>query len=353
MSQPNSGEYSVRSLAEILREHGLETELGTRPGRRRRTTDDPEATGRSPRVDAGPRTPGAGQQPPAAASPGAARSAAARAAAARSAAAGRSAAQPPAARASAAASPSQVRVPVTTWPDQPAGTSRPLTGLAGPAAPARDPAPAREATPAREAAPARVPQPARPEPSVRAPRDSPEDRTPTTGRVGERADAAPSPVRVGRRKGDAGAPVADQSTGLFGTGPSTSAIPVAGATASRSAVDHPVTGPIPVQRAEPVVEEEEPLTGKQSVLAWLRFGAELVVALAVGIGLYFAFTVLWELMPYVALVAAPVSVTALVAGVAAYRQRRGQGQLGVRLLAVLLLAGTVLVIAPAAGLLAA
>ena len=36
---PNSGEYSVRSLAEILREHGLETELGTRPGRRRRTSD--------------------------------------------------------------------------------------------------------------------------------------------------------------------------------------------------------------------------------------------------------------------------------------------------------------------------
>jgi hypothetical protein len=45
-------------------------------------------------------------------------------------------------------------------------------------------------------------------------------------------------------------------------------------------------------------------------------------------------------------------VTGLVAGVAAWRQRRGQGSLGVRLLAVLLLAGTVLVIAPAAGLLA-
>jgi hypothetical protein len=177
-----------------------------------------------------------------------------------------------------------------------------------------------------------------------------------TGRVGERADVAPPPVRPGRRKSDAGAPAADDGPGLFGTGPSTSAIPVAGAsTANRPAVDHPVTGPIPVQRAEaePAVEEdEEPLTGKESLLAWLRFGGELVVALAVGIGLYFAFTVLWELMPYVALIAAPVSVTALVAGVAAYRQRRGQGSLGVRLLAVLLLAGTVLVIAPAAGLLA-
>jgi hypothetical protein len=117
---------------------------------------------------------------------------------------------------------------------------------------------------------------------------------------------------------------------------------------------HPVTGPIPVQRAtEPAeAEPEEPLTARQSALAWVRFLAELVVALAVGIGLYFAFTVLWELMPYAALVAAPVTVTALVAGVAAWRQKRGQGALGVRLLAVLLLAGTVLVIAPAAGLLA-
>ena len=56
MSQPNSGEYSVRSLAEILREHGLESELGTRPGRRRRPGEDVEATGRSPRVDSGPQS---------------------------------------------------------------------------------------------------------------------------------------------------------------------------------------------------------------------------------------------------------------------------------------------------------
>ena len=111
---------------------------------------------------------------------------------------------------------------------------------------------------------------------------------------------------------------------------------------------------IPVQRAagEPAVVEEEPLTAKESALAWLRFAGELVVALAVGIGLYFAFTVLWELVPYVALVAAPVAVTGLVAGVAAWRRRQGEGELGMRLHLVLLLAGTVLVIAPAARLLA-
>jgi hypothetical protein len=177
-----------------------------------------------------------------------------------------------------------------------------------------------------------------------------------TGPVGRRADVAPPPVRHGRRKSDADLPEAAGDSAVPGTGPSTSAIPAVGAgAASRRAEAHPVTGPIPVQRsgAEPAdVEDEEPLTGRESALAWARFAGELVVALAVGIGLYFAFTVLWELMPYVALVAAPAAVTALVAGVAAWRQRRGQGALGVRLLAVLLLAGTVLVIAPAAGLLA-
>jgi hypothetical protein len=329
MSQPNSGEYSVRSLAEILREHGLETELGTRPGRRRRTSDDPEVTGRSPRVEPAPRPqapgqPAAGGRPAPVRTPGQA---------------------PAAARKPAAvASPAPARTSVT-WPEPTSG-SRPAAGLAGPAAPVREPAPAR------------VTAPARAEPAVREPNSSPGDRMSTTGRVGERADVAPPPVQTGRRKSDPfpAEPAAGKPTGLFGTGPATSAIPAVGPTTTAGRAEaHPVTGPIPLQRtrAEPAeVEDEEPLTGRESALAWARFVGELVVALAVGIGLYFAFTVLWELMPYVALVAAPATVTGLVAGVAAWRQRRGQGSLGVRLLAVLLLAGTVLVIAPAAGLLA-
>ncbi|WP_460683202.1 hypothetical protein [Modestobacter lapidis] len=97
---------------------------------------------------------------------------------------------------------------------------------------------------------------------------------------------------------------------------------------------------------------EAPTAG-QSALAWARFAGELLLAVAVGVGTYFAFTLLWELMPYVALVAAPLALTGLVAGVAAWRHRREQAQLGVRLLAVLVFAGTLLVIAPAAGLLSA
>jgi hypothetical protein len=161
-----------------------------------------------------------------------------------------------------------------------------------------------------------------------------------------KSDRVPAEPRAGKPRGAS----VGKDLGLFGTGPSTSAIPAVGGATGSQRQAHPVTGPIPVQRPEPA--EEEPLTGRESALAWVRFAGELVVALAVGIGLYFAFTVLWELMPYVALIAAPASVTGLVAGVAAWRQRQGQGQLGVRLLAVLLLAGTVLVIAPAAGLLA-
>jgi hypothetical protein len=335
MSEPSSGEYSVRSLAEILREHGLETEMGTRPGRRRRTSDDPEVTGRSPRVEPAPRAPRPGSPSQ---SPAVARSAAA--AAARTPRPAPGAARSPAAVSSSA--PPRSSAPV--WTDQPARGVRPAAGLAGPATPVREPAPARMS-------------PARAEPAPQIDPDPRSDRLSTTGPVRERIDATPPPVRTGRRKGDVAAAAAGDAGAVRGAGPSTSAIPAAGASArARAAEAHPVTGPIPVQSAatsaEPPVEDDEPLTGRESALAWARFVGELVVALAVGIGLYFAFTVLWELLPYVALVAAPAAVTALVAGVAAYRQKRGQGVLGVRLLAVLLLAGTVLVIAPAAGLLA-
>jgi hypothetical protein len=322
MSSPDSGEYSARSLAEILREHGLETELGTRPGRRRRTSDDPDVTGRSPRVEPAARAP----RPPASVQ------APAQSSAPRSSAPARTRSPAPAGGRALAATPSPARASAPVWTGQPEPGPRPAAGLAGPAAPVRE----------AVAAPAWAEPAAR---EVPAERGAPTGRSSVAGPAGPRGDGAPPPTRHGRRKGDSG-PVARVS------GPSTSAIPALGA--ARTGADHPVTGPIPVQTGARAAlpQDAEPLTGRQSVLAWIRFAGELVVALAVGIGLYFAFTVLWELMPYVALVAAPLTVTALVAGVAAWRQRQGQGQLGVRLLAVLLLAGTVLVIAPAAGLLA-
>jgi hypothetical protein len=111
--------------------------------------------------------------------------------------------------------------------------------------------------------------------------------------------------------------------------------------------DHPSTGPIPIATDL----EEEQIGGREGALAWLRFAGELVIALAVGVGVYFAFTVLWEMLPYAAVVAAPVVVAGLVGGVAVWRHRMGREQIVVRLLAVLVFAGTLLAIAPAAGLL--
>jgi hypothetical protein len=117
--------------------------------------------------------------------------------------------------------------------------------------------------------------------------------------------------------------------------------------------EHPSTGPIPVVRPDQAEADELDATPRESALAWLRFAGELVIALAVGVGIYFAATVLWEIVPHVAVLLAPLAVTALVTGVGIWRQRQGREPVGARLLAVLVFAGTLLTIAPAAGLLAA
>jgi hypothetical protein len=115
---------------------------------------------------------------------------------------------------------------------------------------------------------------------------------------------------------------------------------------------HASTGPIPVVRVDDLTGADLDSGPRDSALAWLRFAGELVIALAVGVGVYFAATVLWEMVPYVAVLLAPVAVTGLVAGVGVWRQRMGREAVGARLLAVLDFAGTLLTIAPAAALLA-
>jgi hypothetical protein len=142
--------------------------------------------------------------------------------------------------------------------------------------------------------------------------------------------------------------------------PSTAAIPGLRPTGGKPGVPGagggatPATGPIPVIRGDhPEVLEDEPLGPREGVVAWLRFAGELVLALAAGVGIYLLSTVVWEQLPQVAVVLAPLAVTVLVAGVAAWRQRAGREPMGPRLVAVLVFAGTLLTIAPAAGLLAA
>lgn len=206
--------------------------------------------------------------------------------------------------------------------------------------------------------------------------DPPSSRPEATGRDrrtsgGRRADdatppaAEPAAPRVGRRKTDVDLPepVAPGQGELFPTGgPTTAAIPglrpartpgVPGSTVgSRSgAPDLASTGPIPKIVLPAEEEPAEPLTPAQSAVAWARFVGELVLALAVGVGVYYLFTVLWEVLPYLAVVLAPLVLTGLVGGVAFWRRRHGQPQLETRILLVLLSAGTLLVVVPAAGLL--
>ena len=119
---------------------------------------------------------------------------------------------------------------------------------------------------------------------------------------------------------------------------------------------HPSTGPIPVVRPEDIdrdIDGDLDSTPKESALAWLRFAGELVIALAAGVGVYFAATLLWEQLPHLAVFLAPLAVAGLVAGVSLWRQRQGREPIGPRLLGLLVFAGTLLTIAPAAGLLAA
>jgi hypothetical protein len=128
--------------------------------------------------------------------------------------------------------------------------------------------------------------------------------------------------------------------------------------ASRSAAraheadSHPSTGPIPVVRPDDFDGADLEATPRESAMAWLRFAGELLIALAAGVGVYFAATLLWEQLPHLAVFLAPLAVAGLVAGVSMWRQRQGRDPMGPRLLALLVFAGTLLTIAPAAGLLA-
>ncbi|MGR6966178.1 hypothetical protein ACU610_17095 [Geodermatophilus sp. URMC 61] len=206
------------------------------------------------------------------------------------------------------------------------------------------------------------------------------DRTQFGRRASDRAGD-----RTGSRAGDrvreqiedAAAPVPERRVGRRQPEPSTAAIPglrpsrkpgVPTATGTtpeatvrertpraraEGAEPGPRTGPIPVVRTDdPPMLEDEDLGPREGALAWLRFIGELVLALAAGVGIYFLFTVLWQQLPYVAVLLAPVAVAGLVGGVSAWRQRQDREPAGVRLVAILVFAGTLLTIAPAANLLA-
>ncbi|CCG05297.1 hypothetical protein [Blastococcus saxobsidens] len=163
-----------------------------------------------------------------------------------------------------------------------------------------------------------------------------------------------APVPPLRRPADAAGAqrAADRTAGRAGERATARTADRPGARTASSRTGHASTGPIPVVRADDLDDSDLDATPRESALAWLRFAGELVIALVAGVGIYFAATVLWEMLPHLAVFLAPLAVTGLVGGVNLWRQRQGAEPVGARLLAVLVFAGTLLTIAPAAGLLA-
>jgi hypothetical protein len=115
--------------------------------------------------------------------------------------------------------------------------------------------------------------------------------------------------------------------------------------------EHPSTGPIPVVAADDL-DADLDATPQESALAWLRFAGELVIAVAAGVAVYFAARLLWDWAPYGAMLLAPLAVAGLTGGVGMWRQRQGREPAGVLFIGVLVFAGTLLTIAPAAELIA-
>ncbi len=159
-------------------------------------------------------------------------------------------------------------------------------------------------------------------------------------------------LRPHRKPGVPGAGTVEPATHRRVPGPAVEPSP--GRVATAAANSHPQTGPIPVVRPDEDADLGKDLAGtpRESALAWLRFAGELVIALATGVGIYFAARVLWENIPYVAVLLVPLAVTGLVLGVGTWRRRLGHEPVGHRLMGALVFAGTLLAVAPAAEILA-
>ena len=211
---------------------------------------------------------------------------------------------------------------------------------------------ARRRSDLEDAPPPRDPFPPRDRPDFSRPAPEPH----TAAIPGLRPDRKPGVPTTTTTTSAPAAPVRDRRA------PAHSAPQRAARVAERSGrpvrvADHPQTGPIPVVRPgrfdEPDIDDADELdaTPQESALAWLRFGGELIIALVAGVAVYFAATVLWEMVPHVAALLAPLAVAGLVGGVGMWRHKQGREPISAKLLAILVFAGTLLTIFPAAELL--
>lgn len=121
------------------------------------------------------------------------------------------------------------------------------------------------------------------------------------------------------------------------------------ATVATSAPAHGNRSPSPLSGAPaPDPAEESAVAVRGGAAGWAILVVELLAAAGLGVGAWYAFSALWELLPYVAAFAGPLVVTGLVAVAGALRARTGRNPLGLPTLCILVFAGTVLVVLPAA-----
>ena len=110
------------------------------------------------------------------------------------------------------------------------------------------------------------------------------------------------------------------------------------------------SSPLATAPAENADEEDSAVGLPSGALSWAILGIELLAAVGLGVAAWFAFSALWDLLPYVAALVGPLVVTGLVAVAGALRSRTGRNPLGLPTLCILVFAGTVLVVVPAATL---
>jgi len=91
---------------------------------------------------------------------------------------------------------------------------------------------------------------------------------------------------------------------------------------------------------------------RSGLLGWVALLGELVAAAVLGVLIWYAFSLLWQLYPYVAAIAAPLVLAGVVTAGQLLRRRRSKESLGSAAIAALLLVAAFLVVLPAAAVLA-
>lgn len=100
------------------------------------------------------------------------------------------------------------------------------------------------------------------------------------------------------------------------------------------------------------VGNARPASRRAGALGWVVFAVELVAAAVLGVLIWYAFGLLWELYPYAAAVVTPFVLAGVVTGAQVLRRWRSREPLGSLAVTALLVVAAFLVVFPAATVLA-